>query len=110
MSKKTEAAPAIPKASSLPILDGSRIKPNFRRIAPDGTEKALRFGCGALFGVIIAAWLLLRHLVSGDAPLGWMTVAFGAVICGLLALRFGDRFWYAWRESRWLAPWWWWWS
>jgi hypothetical protein len=58
---------------------------------PDRLEKGIRFGCGFLFGCVVATGALLTSLWSGHA------VAAGCVLvglfCGGAAVRFGDRFW-----------------
>jgi len=70
-------------------------------IAPDRFELWIRFGFGALFGAFMAgAWfvafgpwkLLTGGLITGGA----------ALLGGLLARSFGDRFWYSLRSWLWL--------
>jgi len=70
-------------------------------IAPDRFELWIRFGFGALFGAFMAgAWFvafgpwkpLTGALITGGA----------ALLGGLLARSFGDRFWYSLRSWLWL--------
>ncbi len=63
-------------------------------------EKVTRFGCGFVFGAFAAAlavwtWSLLNglHLLAAVAGFG--------LICGMLAVRFGDKFWHS------IPKWWW---
>ncbi len=59
---------------------------------PDGMEKGIRFGCGFLFGAVWGVWASLTWLA--DATNWWIaSAAVIAIVCGLLAMRFGDRFW-----------------
>ena len=58
---------------------------------PDGLEKGIRFGCGFLFGGIILFFAFARDFFSTASPF-WIAVGGGALICGLLAIRYGDRF------------------
>jgi hypothetical protein len=55
---------------------------------PDSFEKRLRFGCGFLFGGIVA--MLNVGAFTGPA---WAAVLGIAVIIGFLAMRYGDEFW-----------------
>jgi hypothetical protein len=68
---------------------------------PDKAEKITRFGCGALFGVVIGIGLAIRFAFSS---LGFIAaIIVGAIlICGYLALKFGDEFWPS------IKDWWWW--
>jgi hypothetical protein len=59
----------------------------------DTEEKCVRFGCDSLLGVVLGGTVVLK--------MGWATwpswavaIACAAVICGLLALAFGDDFWH----------------
>lgn len=66
---------------------------------PDRLEKT-RFGCGFVFGCVVAVGGLLSSLWSGHS------IAAGVLVAGLLggyaAMRLGDRFWAH------LRRWWWW--
>ena len=59
---------------------------------PDALEKGIRFGCGFLFGALIGVALAIRGLTEWTG-VHWALIAGGAVVCALLALRFGDRYW-----------------
>ena len=58
---------------------------------PDLLEKGLRFGCGFFFGGAVVFFVLARWFFSTATPF-WVAVVVCAVICGLLAVRFGDSF------------------
>lgn len=61
---------------------------------PDGCEKCIRFGCGALFGGALVFFGLARYFFSTGRPF-WIAVGAGILICGLLSVRYGDQF-YRW--------------
>lgn len=65
--------------------------PSSRKIL-DKTEKMARFGCGALTGVILVFGLGLVSTSTSFAVL-FVSIAIPALICGLLAIRFGNQFW-----------------
>lgn len=69
---------------------------------PDNFEKGMRFGCGAILGIGVGVVIAIRVLLITDSNWAWMAVPFAAAIAGLLAIRFGERFWEA--ASKWL-PW-----
>jgi hypothetical protein len=61
---------------------------------PDKLEMGIRFGCGGLLGAVIGFSFLIELFPNRH---GWI-FAFcivGAVVCGLLAMSYGDRFWHA---------------
>lgn len=58
---------------------------------PDRLEKGIRFGCGAMFGVLIGFYLLLEFFDFESPGLILSSSFFG---CGFLAMVLGDRFWY----------------
>jgi len=58
---------------------------------PDGLEKGLRFGCGTIFGGLLLFFALARNAFRFGSPF-WIAVGGGALVCGFLAMRFGDRF------------------
>ena len=72
---------------------------------PDRLEIGLRFGCGALVGCAFVAYALLRGAFDHGGWFGASLVG-AAIMCGLLAVRYGDRFfeaaleWFTW-PSRW---------
>ena len=55
-------------------------------------ERGVRFGCGACLGTILG---FLGAMQALDASFSALVVgaALGALLCGFLAVRFGDRFW-----------------
>jgi hypothetical protein len=59
---------------------------------PDSFEKRLRFGCGFVFGGLVALLLIARE-VAAFTGLTWASVAGIAIIVGFLAMRYGDEFW-----------------
>ena len=70
-------------------------------IAPDRLELRVRFACGALFGALTVGGTLLEVQVPSRAALALGTGA-GALVFGLLARQFGNRFWLGLR--RWFLP------
>jgi hypothetical protein len=72
---------------------------------PDIQEKGIRFGCGFVVGLLLTA----SYAISLSVTNGYYSVAVlivGGVICGLLAMKYGDRFWDGFRG--WVSRWWWW--
>jgi hypothetical protein len=57
-------------------------------------EKVTRFGFGAVFGLFFGFFLVLKFALASFG-IAVMTIVGAICICGLLALRHGDRFWYA---------------
>lgn len=71
-------------------------------VPPDPTELRLRFGCGALVGGL-AGGLGAVPLFDGESlPLIGAMVILAALLCGVLARRWGDIFWQ--RFPWWLVP------
>jgi hypothetical protein len=58
----------------------------------DGAEKAIRFGCGFIFGAIFGGLLAVRTFYQNGYEILAATVAI-AILIGFLAMHFGDRFW-----------------
>jgi hypothetical protein len=58
------------------------------------SEQVTRFGCGALLGLVAGLGIVLGFTLSSFGTVAAALVA-AMVICGLLALIYGDRFWYA---------------
>jgi len=57
---------------------------------PDNFEKTLRFGCGGMVGVILG-FSIVYHFIGTK---WWMIfILIGIVVCGSLAMKYGDRFW-----------------
>lgn len=69
---------------------------------PDRLEKAIRFGCGFLFGSIFGVGALLTSLWNAHYVLACILMA--GLICGYAAMKFGDSFWDNIRRWRW--SWW----
>lgn len=67
---------------------------------PDATGKIIRFGCGAIFGFLLGFDFVYFGFSMLSASLIVGIVA--AIIFGILALRYGDRFWE--RLTNWI-PW-----
>ena len=80
-------------------LDGQTTFVNRERV-PDRLERRIRFGCGfvagSILGVLGALYLLADNLFT-CALLG----AGVALLFGILAVRYGDRFWYGLRHLLW---------
>lgn len=65
------------------------------------TEKVTRFGCGVLFGVFVGIYLAFRLALSSYG-LSIAIIVVAILVCGFLALKHGDEFWYAvLGKSRW---------
>ena len=60
----------------------------------DKTEKTLRFGCGFAFGLIAGFSASLQWVYDTWGGFA-ATVLVSAILCGLLAVKFGDKFWYS---------------
>jgi hypothetical protein len=71
---------------------------------PDRIERAVRVGCGGLFGLATGLAIAIYVALSTASEMVLIVAVFAAV-CALLALRFGDRFWYGLRHLKWLSPW-----
>ncbi len=77
------------KTESEPKLTGRK---------PDAFEMKVRFGCGALLGLVVGLGMCVS--LSPLGALGaCMLVAFAMAGCGAAAVCFGDRFW---AHLRWL--------
>ena len=57
----------------------------------DGFEKSVQFGCGFLLGGIVLLAAVGMSVFDEDRQI-WVFIGIGAFLCGLLAIRFGDRF------------------
>ena len=69
---------------------------------PDSFEKGLRFGCGFVFGALVAVVVALQWLATFTGTF-WAVAAGVAVVFGFLALRYGEGFWQ--RVSDWFGWW-----
>ena len=58
----------------------------------DGFEKSIRFGCGFLFGGLVVAVVALVWEFFSAASSFWIATGTSAIVCGLLTVRYGDRF------------------
>ncbi len=58
---------------------------------PDRLEKAIRFGCGLLFGCFAAVGALLTAMMSEHIVAAGCVLA--GMLCGYTAMKFGDAFW-----------------
>jgi hypothetical protein len=58
---------------------------------PDRLEKIIRFVCGAFAGLIVGGFIALRLDLSDSMIL--LAAAGGTLLCGFLALAWGDSFW-----------------
>jgi len=66
-----------------------------------GVGNAVRFACGALFGMVLGFWALaemkdLLRFVGGVLAAG--------LLGDFLSVRFGERFWRAVANLRWFVP------
>jgi hypothetical protein len=73
---------------------------------PDSLEKRMRFGCGFLFGLVLGFFGTLRVMYKmmywyNSAGLVISIAVISALICGWLALKYGDRFWQEMCRLRW---------
>lgn len=64
----------------------------------DAFERKVRFGCGALLGLVLGLGLCVRLWPLSAFAMGAL-VLLVIVACGLCAVRWGDRFW---AHLRWL--------
>jgi len=56
-------------------------------------EKRIRFGCGSLTGLLLLGVFLLFFIRTPEMPWWYLAgVPVGAVLSGLLANRYGDKF------------------
>ena len=58
---------------------------------PDRLRKEFGFGCGFLFGCLVAVGALLTSLLSAHSIAAGCVLA--GLLCGYCALKFGDTFW-----------------
>ncbi len=66
---------------------------------PTPAENVLRFGCGAVGGVMLGVVVVLT-MASDSRLLLLCIILLLAVVCGGLAMTYGDRFWHT--LARWL--------
>jgi len=58
----------------------------------EASDKAIRFGCGAIFGAIGSFYFLRRWVFRGNG-VTILDIAICSIACGVAALRYGDKFW-----------------
>jgi len=58
-----------------------------------GAVKASRFGCGAVLGLFFGLFLVAKWSIAAYGAAAAI-VAVAAGVCGWLALKHGDAFWY----------------
>jgi hypothetical protein len=67
---------------------------------PDPQEKRIRFGCGFVFGLLAGALVAIRIVLENEYYFLAVCLFF-AIVCALLALNRGDRFWLGLKDRRW---------
>ena len=70
---------------------------------PDQLERGIRFGCGLVAGAILGVLGALTTLAGGLVTCVLLGAG-AAPLFGVLAVRYGDRFWYGLRHLRWFWP------
>jgi hypothetical protein len=60
---------------------------------PDRLEKGIRFGCGAVFGAFLGFLWFGLYWAGISNSLVILAFIGLALVCGVLAMQFGDRFW-----------------
>lgn len=70
---------------------------------PDKTENTIRFGCGFTFGLVLGFVFAVQWMASTWGCFTAIAIASG-IVCGLLAMKKGDAFWYSLKDKLW---WWW---
>ena len=56
-----------------------------------GFEKSIHFGCGFLLGGFVVTLIALGFEFVSATSSFWIATFSGAIVCGLLAVRYGDR-------------------
>jgi hypothetical protein len=70
-------------------------------MAPDISEKRIRFGCGFVFGLIVGFFTAITYVFETWGFIILVSLC-AAIVCGLLAKKYGDAFWYS------IRNWWFW--
>ncbi len=70
---------------------------------PSKVGSAISFACGAIMGLLIGLWVATTIAVEQVAGFV-VTIVVTSTIGGILAVRFGSRFWEAVGRLRWLIP------
>lgn len=73
-----------------------RTAPEGRKV--DAFERSVRFGCGAVLGLLVGLGACVRLWPLSPFAMG-MVVVLAVAACGACAVRWGDRFW---AHLRWL--------
>jgi hypothetical protein len=60
---------------------------------PDGLERGLRLGCGAVFGLVAGIWIALQCNLFESWFISAAAIATSAILCAVCAVKYGDRFW-----------------
>ena len=68
------------------------LEPRGSPLTDSPSDRALRFGCGALLGIVIVLALGLGGVAQGDLSLLVVLGLVVVVTCGLLGASHGDRF------------------
>lgn len=72
---------------------------------PDALERGIRFACGFFFGVGLGFLLTLQEPLATDGA-NLLVMGAAAGVCGLMAVRFGDGFWYRISDNlEWIRRW-----
>jgi hypothetical protein len=66
-----------------------------------GVGAAVRFACGALFGMVFGFWAVAA---VQNVPTFVGGILAAGLVGGFLSARFGGRFWEAVRHLRWFVP------
>ncbi|MCP3981124.1 MAG: hypothetical protein GY716_17640 [bacterium] len=61
---------------------------------PDPTEARLRLGCGGVFGFLVAFGMLMSGKLTNETLFVALVFVL-PLVCGVLAYRYGDSFWFA---------------
>ncbi len=63
---------------------------------PDNIDNGMRFGCGGLFGLLIGCYIGIRFFLFNNNMIAFFTTIVSLIcICGFMAMKHGDRFWYS---------------
>lgn len=67
---------------------------------PDGLTKGIRFGCGALLGLLIGVGAAVK-LLPADTISEMLSIGLPSLVFGILAMQWGDGFWEWFRDYFW---------
>jgi hypothetical protein len=71
------------------------------KMKPDTIENRIRFGCGFTFGLASGFFFAVQWVADTWGGFAATSIT-TAIVCGLLAMKYGDAFWYS------LKDWFWW--